>query len=105
MLRVDCAMNFSPEVYEEFIEPCDRRLLDEFGGSVHFCGKGDHYIHRIAHLPRPLVVNVAQPEYNDMEVIFQHTIDKGIAVLALPRWAGDAALAGGRDLRGKVHCR
>jgi hypothetical protein len=48
---------------------------------------------------------MSQPEYNDMEVIYRNTVDKGIKLLGLQPEAAEAALAAGRDLHGCVHCR
>ena len=104
-LRDDSAMNFSPAMFEEFIEPYDRRLLAEFGGGVvHFCGRGSHYIHRMAAMPGVTGIAMSQPEYNNMETIWQHTVDRGLDMLGFSRAAADKALAEGRALRGRVHC-
>jgi hypothetical protein len=103
MLRDDSAMNLSPDMFEEFIKPYDQELLCEFGGgAIHFCGRGDHYIHHVADMDGVYAVNMSQPECNDMERIFQHTVDKGIALVGLRREAAEEALRQGRDLRGWV---
>lgn len=103
MLRDDSAMNFSPEMFEEFVEPYDQRLLDAFGGGgIHFCGRGSHYIHRFPEMRGVHAVPMSQPECNDMERIFQYTVDRGIKLVAFNRQAADAALAAGRDLQGNV---
>ena len=105
MLREDSAMNLSPEMFETFIRPYDVRLLDTFGGgAVHFCGRGDHFIECLADIPGVNAVNLSQPEYNDMETVFRHTVDKGVAMLALDIDVARQALADGRDLHGLVHC-
>ncbi|MBN1878138.1 MAG: hypothetical protein JXA33_28210 [Anaerolineae bacterium] len=105
MLRDDSAMNLSPRMFDTFIKPYDARLLDEFGGGgIHFCGRGDHYIKRASEIKNLTTVNLSQPEYNDMERIFAHTVDKGIPIVGLKKVAAEAALAGGRDLHGRVHC-
>jgi hypothetical protein len=104
MLRDDSATNFSRKMFEKFILPYDQRLLDEFGGAVHFCGKGDHLINSLSTLRGLHAVNVSQPELNDMEKIYQHTVDKGIFLIGLNREAAEKAVAAGRNLRGKVHC-
>jgi hypothetical protein len=105
MLRDDSAMNFSRRMFDEFIGPYDQRLLDEFGGgAIHFCGKCDHYIPSLASLRGLHAINMSQPELNNMEIIYQHTVDRGIKLLNLKREAAEAALARGRDLRGQVHC-
>jgi hypothetical protein len=106
MIRNDSAMNLSPEMFDEFIKPYDQRLLTEFnGGAVHFCGRGDHYIDRFHTMTGVRAINMSQPQCNDMERIFQYTIDKGIALIGLRRDAAEAATSRGRDLRGLVHSR
>ncbi|MFW6158065.1 MAG: hypothetical protein ACOC8E_01750, partial [Planctomycetota bacterium] len=105
MLRDDSAMNFSPAMFDEFIRPYGQRLLDEFGGgAVHFCGKGDHYIHKAVEMDDMHAIAMSQPEYNDMEEIYRSTVDRGIKLIGLRREAAEAALAAGRDLHGCVHC-
>ncbi|MFH1571570.1 MAG: hypothetical protein ABIL09_26505 [Gemmatimonadota bacterium] len=105
MLRDDSAMNFSPAMFEAFIEPYDQELLERFGGgAIHFCGRGEHYIHRLPEMYGVNAVNLSQPEYNDMETIFRHTVDRGLQIIGLQRQAAEAAVAEGRDLRGRVHC-
>ena len=104
MLRDDSAMNFSPRMFEEFIEPYDQRLLDEFGGgAAHFCGRGDHYIQRLAALRGLYAIQMSQPEYNDMEKVFRHTVDRGVLLIGFPREAAEDAARRGRNLRGRVH--
>jgi hypothetical protein len=105
MLRDDSAMNLSARMFADFVQPYDQRLLDGFGGgAIHFCGRGDHYIARMSEMHGLHAINLSQPELNDMETIFTHTIDRGINLLGLPRAAAEAALACGRNLRGRVHC-
>ncbi len=105
MLRNDSAMNLSPAMYAEFAGPYDQRLLDACGGgALHFCGRGDHYIAQAGALRGVYAVNLSQPELNRMEVIYTHTVDRGIHLLGLPRGAAEAALASGRNLHGRVHC-
>jgi len=105
MLRDDSAMNLSAPMVEEFVRPYDQRLLDEFGGgAIHYCGKGDHYAPILAQMDNLYAVNLSQPEYNDMDVIFDHIVDNGIKIIGLRRDAGDEAIARGRDLHGQVNC-
>ncbi len=81
MLRNDSAMNLSPDHYREFASPYDGRLLALYGGAVHFCGRGDHYIKTLCELPGLYGINMSQPHLNDMETIYQNTVDKGIKIL------------------------
>jgi hypothetical protein len=104
MLRDDSAMNLSPEMFAEFIAPYNQRLLREFGGGAdHFCGRGDHYMEQLTALDGLYAINMSQPEYNDMETIYRHTVDKGVPIIGLARTEADRALAAGRDLHGLVH--
>ncbi|MDR2434980.1 MAG: uroporphyrinogen decarboxylase family protein [Treponema sp.] len=103
IVRNDAAMNISGDMYKEFVRPEDQRILDAFGGGVHFCGKGDHYIEAVSEIRGLSVINMSQPECNDMEIIYRNTIDKGITIIGLPSAAVKQALASGRDLRGLVH--
>ncbi len=104
MLRDDSAMNFSPRMFEEFIRPYDQRLLDEFGGgAVHFCGRGDHYIHILAQMRGVRAVHMSQPECNDMETILRHTVDRDVRLIGLRPDAACEAVEHGRELHGNVH--
>ena len=105
MLRDDSAMNFSPTMFGEFIKPCDQRLLREFGGGVvHFCGRGSHYIDQLSLCEGVTGIQLSQPSYNNMETIYQHTLDRGIVLLGLERAAAESALRANRPLHGRVHC-
>lgn len=103
MLRDDSAMNFSPAMYEEFFVPYEQRLLDAFGGgAMHFCGRGDHYIAQATAMRGIFAINMSQPEYNDMETIYQHTVDRNVQIIGLARGEAERALASGRPLHGNV---
>ena len=82
LLRNDSAMNLSEDFYDEFARPYDKKLLDAFGGGVvHFCGKGDHYIKSLTSIESLYGINLSQPELNDMEKIYQNTVDKKVKIL------------------------
>lgn len=83
-IRDDSAMNLSPEMFRQFIAPYDGRLLAKYGGVVHFCGRGDHFIDALGSLPGLNGVNMSQPHLNEMEKILSATVDRGIN-LSVPR--------------------
>jgi hypothetical protein len=84
MLRDDSAVNLSPQMVEEFVLPYDQIIMDKFGGgAIHFCGKGDHFIEVISKIRGLYAINMGQPELNNMEIILQHTIQKGIKIIGL----------------------
>lgn len=102
-LRNDSLMNISPDTYVEFVRPIDQRLFDTFGGAglMHFCGRGDHYIEQMSQMTGLSAIAMSQPHMNDMEVIYRHTVDKGIRLVGFRReWADKA----NRPLRGMVNC-
>ena len=92
MLRNDSAMNLSPDMYKEFVAPYDAELLSKYGGAVHFCGRGDHYIETLTALPGLYGINMSQPHLNDMETVYRNTVDKGIKLLAFNRKTAEAHL-------------
>lgn len=103
IIRNDSAMNISGDMYEEFVQPFDQKILSEFGGGIHFCGRGDHYIDRIANIQNLSFINLSQPDWNNMEKIYCNTVDKGIEIIGLPTWEVERAMREGRPLRGMVH--
>jgi len=105
MIRTDSGMNLSPETYEEFIRPYDQHLLNELGGgAVHFCGRGSHYITSTCNMEGMYAIAMSQPHLNEIETIYQNTVDKGIKLLGFSRDHAEEALATGRSLHGCVHC-
>jgi hypothetical protein len=103
MLRDDSAMNLSPDMYREFIYHYHQELLRYFGGgAIHSCGRVEHFLPLASELEGLHGINISQPHLNDMEVVFRHTVDKGIPLLALQEAAVRQAQAAGRPLRGMV---
>jgi len=91
MLRNDSAMNLSPDMYQEFALPYDKRLLDYYGGGcVHFCGRGDHYIEHLTSVESLTAINLSQPHLNDMDKIYAAAARGGKKIIGLNREAGEA---------------
>ncbi len=83
VIRDDSAMNLSPSFFSEFIQPYDSRLLAHFGGgTVHFCGRGDHFVSLLANTPRLSAVDISQPHLNDMPKLLTALPDAGICLFA-----------------------
>ncbi|MEI8196686.1 MAG: hypothetical protein WCI73_12380, partial [Phycisphaerae bacterium] len=104
MLRDDSAMNLSPDMFREFIHPYDQRLLTEFGGgAIHACGRVDHFAPLLPEFTGLYAFNLSQPHLNNMETIYQSTIDRGIQLIGFTSLAAyQSALAAGRNLHGRV---
>jgi len=69
MLRDDSAVMLSPGQYREFVQPYDQQVLDEFGGCIHFCGRGDQFVNDMAASSNLYGLNITQPELNNMQKI------------------------------------
>jgi hypothetical protein len=98
MLRGDSLVNLSPEVYAEFVRPCDERILAELGGgAMHYCGKADHCLEAMTRPGGPELVNSSQPDLNDPAKLLEFTVGRG-RILDVP--ARHEALFAGRLDRG-----
>ncbi len=98
MLRGDSLVNLSAEIYEEFVRPCDERILAEFGGgAMHYCGKADQCLERMTSGPLMRLVNSSQPDLNDVDKLLEFTVGRG-RILDVP--ARHEALFAGRADRG-----
>jgi hypothetical protein len=104
MIRDDSATNFSPDLVKELVLPYNQRILNEFnGGSIHFCGTGNHFIEDLSKLDKMWGIQMSQPDYNDMNIIFDHTVDKNIKLLGLRQDGVEVAMENNRPLKGQVH--
>ena len=104
MIREDSTCNISAAMYEEFFMEPDQKILDAFeGGAVHFCGHGDHLIKSFSELRGLTSVNMSQPDMNKMdELIYPHTIDKGIQLTGIANYEMRRADRHGLNLKGMV---
>ena len=103
-LRDDSAMNLSPEMYREFIFPYNERLLVHFGGgAIHSCGRVDHFSSYLSEMEGLTAFNMSQPEYNNMELVYKDTVDKGINLFAMDSDEGTRAQVSGRNLAGRLN--
>ena len=104
MLRDDSATNLSPRMFKEFVRPYDQRLLNAFGGgAIHACGRVHNFIPLLRDMPGLRAFNMSQPYLNNMEVIWQNTIDCGLLMIDLDGYTVSDALASGHHLHGRVH--
>ena len=104
LTRVDSAMNLSPEMFDTFVLPYEKKILNTYGGGMHACGKVDHYIDRLDQIEGLSAFNMSQPHMNDMEKVYKNTVDKGIVIIGLNTETVEYSAKIGRDLKGKVQC-
>ena len=67
LLRDDTAVMLSKAQYLEFVKPYDQKVLDVFGGCIHYCGCGDQFVAEMATSRNLYGLNISQPELNDMD--------------------------------------
>ena len=82
-LRDDSSVMISPAQYDEFVKPYDQALLNEFGGCIHFCGKGDTFIKSMTESKNLWGINTSQPNLNDMPAMIKYCLDKKIVLVGL----------------------
>jgi hypothetical protein len=83
MLRDDTPVMLSRAQYLEFVKPYDQRVLDVFGGCIHYCGRGDQFIEEMVTSRKLCGLNVSQPELNDMPKLWRLTRERRIVVLGM----------------------
>jgi len=93
MLRDDTAILLRPEQYERFVRPFNQRLLEEFGGSIHFCGRGDQVFDPMLSTGGLSGVHASQPELNDHQRLLELAQARRIVLLS---WPADMLPAGVR---------
>ena len=102
MLRLDSAMNLSPEFYDEYSKPYDRELFDYYGGGcMHFCGRGDHYIRSLCGIESLYGINLSQPHLNDMDVILDAAASNRKKIISMPQ--ADVFAANPHSVNGMIH--
>jgi len=71
LLRDDTPVMLSKAQYLEFVQPYDQRVLDVFGGCIHYCGRGDQFVAEMAAGRKLYGLNISQPELNDMGKVWR----------------------------------
>jgi hypothetical protein len=85
MLRNDTTILLRPEHYRRFVQPFDGRLLTEFGGTIHFCGKADQVHQPMLDTPALAGIHMSQPDLNDYQRFFRLARERRLVVLNWPR--------------------
>jgi hypothetical protein len=83
MLRDDTAVTLSKAHYEEFVKPYDQALLDEFGGCIHFCGRGMAFIESMCQSRNLYGINMSQPDWNDSPKVLEIAARRRLVVVGL----------------------
>ncbi|MDD5687589.1 MAG: uroporphyrinogen decarboxylase family protein [Elusimicrobia bacterium] len=83
LIRDDSAVMLSEGHYNEFVKPYNQKLLDEFGGCIHFCGKGDIFIKSMCETKNLFAIQPSQLHLNDMDLLVKSAISNKIVILGL----------------------
>ena len=83
MLRDDTPVMLSTAQYEEFVKPYDQRILDEFGGCIHFCGSGKPFIESMVSSKDLYGLHMSQPELNDLDSFWRLCQENHLVVLEM----------------------
>ncbi len=78
----DSAILISRAQYEEFVDPCNKKLARECGGGIHhYCGVGDHVLDLIMGTEGIHGLNFGNPEMQDWERVYKRGMEEGVALL------------------------
>jgi hypothetical protein len=68
LIKDDSAIMLSPEHYERFVKPCDRRILDAVGGGgIHSCGDFGHLMPSYLSIDALKCIDAGQSDMLDMD--------------------------------------
>ncbi|MHB1295905.1 MAG: hypothetical protein ACYC4R_13025 [Anaerolineae bacterium] len=84
MLRDDTPVMLSRAQYLEFVRPYDQRILDAFGGCIHFCGRGNQFVEPMSASPNLYGLNPSQPDLNDMTRLWELARQRRLVMMAIP---------------------
>ncbi len=79
-IREDASVMISGAMYDEFCKPYAQRLLDEFGGCIHWCGDGKAWWRSLITLRRLNAVNPFQGQFYDPVEMHHACRDAGVMI-------------------------
>ena len=84
MVRNDSSTLLSGRTYARFIRPHDARLLDGVGGgTIHFCGNGQHLVGEMLAIPGLRGLDFGQPDQMDVAAAYAMCREKRVALTHL----------------------
>jgi hypothetical protein len=79
-VRNDSSINLSPRHYREFVRPFDARLIQPWGGWIHFCGRA-HWWPALLEIPNLRGINPYQGEFYDLYTMYEQCEAAGVAIV------------------------
>jgi len=69
LIRDDSAVNLSADMYKEFVQPYDEKILKAFDkGTIHFCGRADQWVLEMAKSESLSALNFGFVENQDFSI-------------------------------------
>jgi hypothetical protein len=87
VIKDDTAVNMSNELYEEFVKPYDRMILQAVGGgSIHYCGQVRHFLPSMMGTDGLQGINFGKPPNTDfglefLQAVYPEAKKRGIALV------------------------
>jgi hypothetical protein len=79
-IRNDSSINLSGEQYATHVKPHDARLLGEFAGSIHFCGRAHQWWKMLLDIPGLRGINPYQGEFYDLLEMYATCADARVPI-------------------------
>jgi len=70
-VRNDSSVNLSGEHYEKLVKPFDEKIISNWGGWIHFCGRAHQWWKRQLDIPGLKGINPYQGEFYDLYEMFE----------------------------------
>ena len=84
LLRDDSVVLVSPKMYAYLVRPYDSELLETLGGgSIHFCGNGQHLIDSMLEMRIVKGLDFGNHELMDTSAIYEKCAERGISITGL----------------------
>jgi hypothetical protein len=99
MLRDDTPVMLNARQYRAFVQPYDQRILDVFGGCIHFCGSGRSFLPDMVNCQQLYGVNMSQPDWNDVAAFWRLCRGRQLVVLDIAEAFVPDGLKSGATIR------
>jgi hypothetical protein len=81
LIRNDSSILITPDMYAEQVQPHDERILEELGGgSIHFCGNGEHLVGKMLGIEHLEGLDFGDSRSMDIGRIYAMCRERGVAI-------------------------
>lgn len=79
--RNDSCINLGRQQYVEFVKPYDKKIIETFGGWIHFCGNANQWWRELLDIPGLRGINPFQGQFYDLFEMFEACKKHHIAIV------------------------